>query len=311
MENASTKKPVVFQCYYLMKDKEYDINSFDLIKKSIKSVRINCISLNIDYRFIFNHDPIGKLEDSISDLIDGNLEHTSLNSRNSELLISGLKELMDEDELVLVNDFKLDEVNFDSMKIESFKYLFNQGYYEVTCMDCDVFLDNSSLFAINYLSNLDVAVPWYEFPYGGKSLRRVKSSEELLKYHTKDELYPLTYNEVTRAFDEFNISFVKFNRSLFYKFLPTYDYLLKLIKNSPMDQSLKNYILPFLPFQHGLAGFCKNNNIDAILFKNTRLRDIDNGGETWMIYSPGVNFLHYGGANKYTDECVNFKNFNE
>jgi hypothetical protein len=78
-----------------------------------------------------------------------------------------------------------------------------------------------------------------------------------------------------------------------------------------MDQSLKNYILPFLPFQHGLAGFCKNNNIDAILFKNTRLRDIDNGGETWMIYSPGVNFLHYGGANKYTDECVNFKNFNE
>jgi hypothetical protein len=90
-----------------MKDKEYDINSFDLIKKSIKSVRINCISLNIDYRFIFNHDPIGKLEDSISDLIDGNLEHTSLNSRNSELLISGLKDLMDEGSLEDVKELVL------------------------------------------------------------------------------------------------------------------------------------------------------------------------------------------------------------
>jgi hypothetical protein len=265
-------KTVVVQSYYFLPNKSYDEYDLNLICASINNINITCKEFNIPHYFCGTKAffDLVNLPDNIIkiELTDG-----------------------------------LHSKNFDTIKIQAFYKVFNSDLSidNVIHFDTDIFVSKTDFIKILSGMNLSnpVLVPWYEF-CGSMSFRRQLVAKLI---HDIDPEFKI--HQVSRCLYEYNIGFIGFNKEYFKLFESKFWEYLKFIESISIDENLKDYILPFFPFQIGLYRFCDELIMNPILYDNTYLYKVDMPENFVIIRSTDSDIWHFGGRSKYSNECKN------
>lgn len=260
---------LIIQSYYLLPTRILDDYELKLIVASHNCIKERAKELGYDYRLYLTKD-----------------------------LWNLLSPLMRFEDYIQILHKEFDNVIFDEIKIYTIERGFMDGYQNVFHIDLDSFIDTASLYHIVNHNSL-ISVPWTEF-HNSPSFRRQMVATEIHKRTTK---FPI--DQSSRALGEYNISIVGFkDRYVFYEFKNDFYTNIGFIHGVEIPDDLRRYIITFFPFQIGLYNFVyerKNSINNPISFDDTYLQKLSNEG--YAIVSTKWDYYHFGGANKYSNEC--------